>query len=148
MFWSSKLEAMAWCQDGVVCFILEMTKMKTMSRPQKYFKLFKYQTSNKLCPVQWWLLTKGNKLAEVLFVLRSCSPAQVVKTCSIAGWLRLMMEIAGMGSFSQASCCFSTHEIVKSGDWGDASSFYKSYKEEVQIPSTENFTRNSSLSLP
>ena len=58
------------------------------------------------------------------------------------------------GSFSQIICCFTctpnkfiADDIAKLGDWSNASTFYKFYKKEAHIRSTENFTQNAILSL-
>ena len=159
-------QAISWFDDKVVCHILGMTKTKTISKPKKDFEILKFPSSNNLEPVQY-LHTYLNLTAsqretnmqkDHLF-LSFMPPHQVVKICSIARWLKLVMEEAGidMSKFwahsarSAADSCvplpgLSAENIAKLGHWSNVKTFYNFYKKEVQS-SSENLTQKAVLSL-
>ena len=145
-------EAISWHEDKVVCHILGMTKTKTMSRPQKAFELLRFKESNNIDQVQClksYLNMTANqretKVQKSHLFLSFVPPHHVVKTCSIARWLRLIMQEAGidMSKFKAHStrsaavskvplAGMSVNEIAKLGDWSNASTFYRFYKKDVQ----------------
>ena len=159
-------QAISWFDDKVVCHILGMTKTKTISKPKKAFEILKFPSSNNSDPVQclrtYLNLTASqretNMQKDHLF-LSFILPHQVVKACSIARWLKLDMEEAGidMSKFkahstrSAAVSCVPlsglwAEDIAKLGDWSNVKIFYKFYKKEVQS-SSENLTQKAILSL-
>ena len=144
-------QAISWFDDKVVCHILGVTKTKTISKPKKAFEILKFPSSNNLDSIQclrtYLNLTASqretNMQKDHLF-LSFIPPHQVVKTCSIARWLKLVMEEAGidMSKFkahstrSAAVSCvplsgLSAEDIAKLGDWSNVKTFYKFYKKEV-----------------
>ena len=160
-------EAISWHEDKVVCHILGMTKTKTMSRPQKAFELLRLKESNNIDPVQClksYLNMTANqretKVQKSHLFLSFVPPHHVVKTCSIARWLRLIMQEAGidMSKFKAHStrsaavskvplAGMSVNEIAKLGDWSNASTFYRFYKKDVQSNSSESLVQKSILGL-
>ena len=160
-------EAISWHEDKVVCHILGMTKTKTMSRPQKVFELLRFKESNNIDPVQClksYLNMTANqretKVQKSHLFLSFVPPHHVVKTCSIARWLRLIMQEAGidMSKFKAHSirsaavskvplAGMSVNEIAKLGDWSNASTFYRFYKKDVQSNSSESLVQKSILGL-
>ena len=160
-------EAISWHEDKVVCHILGMTKTKTMSRPQKAFELLRFKESNNIDPVQClksYLNMTANqretKVQKSHLFLSFVPPHHVVKTCSIARWLRLIMQEAGidMSKFKAHStrsaavskvplAGMSVNEIAKLGDWSNASTFYRFYKKDVQSNSSESLAQKSILGL-
>ena len=96
-------QAISWFDDQVVCHILGTTKTKTISKPKRVCEILKFPSSNNLDPVQclraYLNLTASqretNMQKDRLF-LSFIRPHQVVKTCCIARWLKLVMEEAGI----------------------------------------------------
>ena len=88
------------------------------------------------------------------------SPHQVVKSCSIARWLKLVMEESGidMNKFKAHStraaatsrvplAGMTPDDIAKLGDWSNVTTFYKFYKKDVPSASKESYIQSSILKL-
>ena len=159
-------QALSWYNDKAVCHILEMTKTRTQSRPHKSFEILRYEESNKIDPVQclqsYLNLTASQRESgeqKSHLFLSFASPHHAVKTCSIARWLRIVMADAGidMSKFKAHSTRaaavskvplsgLSVMEIAKLGDWSNATTFFKFYKKELQVPSSDCTVQDSILS--
>ena len=160
-------QALPWYEDNVVCHILEMTKTKSMSKPKKSFELLKYNHSSNLDPIAclkaYLIVTASQRESEDqkshLF-LSYVSPHQVVKSCSIARWLKLVMEESGidMNKFKAHSTRaaatsrvplvgMTPDDIAKLGDWSNVTTFYKFYKKDFQSASKESYIQSSILKL-
>ena len=128
----------------------------------------RYKESNNIDPVRclqsYLNLTasqrESGELKSHLFLNCFASPHHAVKTCSIARWLRIVMADAGidMSKFKAHSTRaaavskvplsgLSVMEIAKLGDWSNATTFFKFYKKEIQVPSSESTVQDSILSL-
>ena len=160
-------QTISWYDDKAVCHILEMTKTRTQSRPHKSFEILRYKESNNIDPVrclQCYLnLTasqseSGEQKSHLFMSFASFHHAE--KTCSIARWLRIVMADAGidLSKFKAHSTRaaavskvplsgLSVMEIVKLGVWSNATTFFKFYKKEIQVPSSESTVQDSILSL-
>ena len=144
-----------------------MTKTRTQSSPHQSFEILRYKESNNIDPVgclQSYLnLTASQRESEEqkshLF-MSFASPHHAVKTCSIARWLRIVMADAGidMSKFKTHSTRaaavskvplsgLSTMEIAKLEDWSNSTTFFKFYKKEIQVPSSERTVQGYILSL-
>ena len=160
-------QAISWYHDKVTCHILKVTKTKTVTKPHKSFDVLRYNTCNNLDPVKcleaYLNLTANQRVTNLhkshLF-LSFVPPHHVVKTCSIARWLKLAMLEAGIDlskfkAHSTRSAAVSSvllaglsvDEIAKLGDWSNARTFYKYYKKAVDSSSHESFVQKSVLSL-
>ena len=160
-------QAISWFEDKAVCHILGMTKTKTQSKPHKSFEIMRYKVSNNIDPVQclqsYLHLTASQRESgeqKSHLFLSFASPHHAIKTCTIARWLKIVMADAGvdLSKFKAHSTRaaavskvplsgLSVMEIAKLGDWSNATTFYKFYKKEIQVSSSESAVQGSILSL-
>ena len=134
-----------------------MTKTKRPSRPNKYFDVMKFKDSENLDPVRcldaYLILTGGQRDSkeqkEFLF-LSFAEPHHAVKPCTIARWLKLVMQEAGIdisifkAHSTRAAAVssvplagLSSDEIAKLGNWSNAGTFFRFYKKDVLPSSSE-----------
>ena len=146
---SSELHAldvkrMAWSAEGVTFSLAALTKT---SRPGKSKALF-YQNldlDKELCPVnsikEYLKRTYDVRKDDNLF-LSYVKPYRPVKPCSIARWLKVILQGAGLGTFrahstrgAAVTAAFaqgmSVADILAVADWSSDSMFKKHYYRPV-----------------
>jgi hypothetical protein len=159
-------KALSWNEEGVVCHILTMTKTKTPSKPHKSFSIKKFDHSNNLDPVRclehYLNMTASQRdtpIKQSQLFLSFAEPHHPVKSCSIARWLKLLMQDAGIDitqfkAHSTRSAAvskvplagMSVDDIARLGDWTNATTFFRFYKKEIQ-GSSESVIQESILSM-
>ena len=148
---------MAWNAEGVTFSLAAITKT---SRPGKNKTLFypQLEADREVCPVttlkEYLKRTGGIRKHNKLF-LSYVKPNGSVKSCTIARWLKDILQSAGFGDFrahstrgASVSAAYtqgvSVADILAVADWSSDSMFKKFYYRPVirqNISLTQTFVR-------
>ena len=135
-----------------------MTKARTQFKPHKSFEILRYKESNNIDPVRCLQsclnLTASQRESgeqKSHLFLSFASPHHAVETWLLNGseLLWQMEADSDLSKFKAHSTraaavskvplsSLSVLEIAKPGDWSNATTLFKFYKKEIQVPSSDS----------
>lgn len=131
--------------DKVIFQIQKLLKTCKPGTPVHRVVLHKF-SDNRLCVVstlhEYLKRTKNNRKSSTLFV--SYKTFNPVSTCTLARWLKNVLELSGIRNFTahsfrgtSASVAYSSgvsiKEIMDAANWSSSKTFFKFYYKEVNI---------------
>ena len=139
---------MSFCSEKIVFTLSKLTKSRQVGQNAISIEFDKYEGNEKLdivaCTTAYLEKTKDLRGDETQFFVSYIKPHKAVKSCTIANWLKSLMEMAGIdisifkphstrgaGTSKANKYGLSIDQIISKGNWKSCKTFQKFYNRPV-----------------